>query len=146
MDVRAVGQGFWLPFALWAAAVIGVSLGARQPGVVCMTPLAWFLALWVGLRTTAYSRSTTKASRMIEAALAGSILGLLQGLLFTTIVPLMGSIRTEERQKSILITLIMIGFGTVVSALLALAIGATQTNRRQHTEFRPRNTPEKHSV
>ena len=35
------------PLLVWGAAVFFITT-ASQPGVVCMTPLAWLLALWSG--------------------------------------------------------------------------------------------------
>lgn len=130
LDFRNIGKAILLPFAFWLVAVLGVTFGARQPGVVCVTPLAWLMALWVGLRCAAYSRSAQKYTRLKEAALAGGVFGLLQGILFLAIMPLMGSIKMEERQKAILWGVIMIVFGAVVSAVLSMAIAATADRKR----------------
>jgi hypothetical protein len=130
VDLKNVGKAIWPPFVVWAGAVIGVAFVGRQPGVVCATPMAWGLALWVGLRCAAYSRSVQKSSRLIEAALAGGILGLLQGVLFLAIMPLMGPIKVDERQKAILLSVVMIVLGTVISAVLSMAIAASMERRR----------------
>jgi hypothetical protein len=130
LDFRNISKGILLPFAFWLVAVLGITFGARQPGVVCATPMAWLMALWVGLRSAAYSRSAQKSARLTEAGVAGGVFGLLQGILFLAIMPLMGSIRMEERQKAILWGVIMIVFGAVVSAVLSLAIAATAERKR----------------
>lgn len=130
LDFRNIGKGILLPFAFWLVAVLGITFGARQPGVVCATPMAWLMALWVGMRCAAYSRSTQKSARLTEAALAGGLFGLLQGILFLAIMPLMGSIKMEERQKAILWGVIMIVFGAVLSAVLSVAIAATAERKR----------------
>jgi len=88
------------------------------------------MSLWVGLRSVAYSRSAQKSSRLTEAGLAGGIFGLLQGVLFLVIMPLMGSIQAEEKQKAILMSVVMIVFGTLVSAVLSMAIAASLERRR----------------
>ena len=118
------------PFILWVAVVIIMSFVRRQPGVICITPVAWLLACWVGILCVARSRSVEKAARLTEAGLAGGIFGLLQGLLFAAIAPLMGSIRPEERQKAVLLSAAMIVIGAIVSALLSMAVGAGQDRRR----------------
>jgi hypothetical protein len=130
LDFRAIGYAVWQPFILWAAAVIVVAFFGRQPGVVCVTPVAWFMACWVGLTCVSRSRSGQKAARLTEAGLAGAILGLLQGLLFAAFVSFIGIIRPDERQKAVFMILAMIVLGTVVSAVLSIAVGAAQDRRR----------------
>jgi spore maturation protein SpmB len=115
----AVLKAIWLPFLSWAVAVLVVSFGGKQPGVVCATPMAWFMALWVGLRSAAYTRSETKGARLMEAALAGGIFGLLQGVLFTAIVPFMGEIKTNEQRKAVVLAIVMTVLGALISVLLA---------------------------
>ncbi len=128
-DFIAIVKAIWVPFVSWLSAVLIVTF-AGQPGVVCITPVAWLMALWVGLRSVAYSRSAQKSSRLTEAGLAGGIFGLLQGVLFLVIMPLMGSIQAEEKQKAILMSVVMIVFGTLVSAVLSMAIAASLERRR----------------
>jgi hypothetical protein len=130
LDFKNIGKSILVPFAFWLVAVLGITFGARQPGVVCATPMAWLMALWVGMRCVAYSRSALKTARLTEAAVAGGLFGLLQGILFLAIMPLMGSIEMEERQKAILWGVIMIVFGAVISAVLSLAIAATAERKR----------------
>jgi hypothetical protein len=130
MDFKNIVSAIWLPFAVWLLAVVVVAFGGRQPGVVCATPVAWLMALWVGLRSVAYSRSSPKSARLTEAALAGGIFGLLQGVLFVVVMPFMGSIQPEERQKAILISALMIALGAIVSAVLSMAIGASLERKR----------------
>src|SRR6202163_1892 len=130
MDMSVIGKATWLPFVVWLVAVVVVAFGGRQPGVVCATPMAWLLALWVGLRCAAYTRSPQKSSRLTEAALAGGIVGLLQGLLFFAITTfVMGDIKPDERQKAVILDVVMIVLGSVVSALLSVAIAASQERR-----------------
>jgi hypothetical protein len=130
-DASAILKSVWLPFVSWLVAVLIVAFGGRQPGVVCVTPMAWLLALWVGLRCALYTRTEKKAGRLLEAALSGGLLGLLQGVLFAAIAPLMGEIKSNEQQKAVLLTVIMLLVGTAVASLLSLAICASQESRRR---------------
>ena len=57
------------------------------PGVVCMTPAAWLLAVPVGLRVSHESRSTGR-QLLTEAFLGGALLGLVQGLLLGVVMAL----------------------------------------------------------
>ena len=130
LDFKAIVNAVWRPFALWAAAVILIAFVQRQPGVICVTPVAWLMACWVGLLCVSRSRSGEKGARLMEAALSGGIFGALQGLLFAAVVPLMGDIKPDERQKTLFLTLAMIIIGAIVSALLSLGVGAAQDRKR----------------
>jgi hypothetical protein len=129
-DAMSVLKAIWLPFLSWTVAVLVVSFGGKQPGVVCATPMAWFMALWVGLRSAAYTRSETKSARLMEAALAGGIFGLLQGALFTAIAPFMGEIRADEQRKAVVLAVVMLVLGAVISAVFSVAIAASQERHR----------------
>jgi len=130
LDFSAMLRAALPPFIVWAAAVLFVTFAGRQPGVVCVTPVAWLMACWVGMSCVARSRSDRKSALLTEAALAGGVFGLLQGVLFVVIAPYMGEIKPEERQKMILLSAAMIVIGTAVSAFLSVAVGAAQARRR----------------
>lgn len=109
-------------FAPWLAAMVVVSL-AGYPGVVCVTPLAWLLALQVGNVCVMRSASGSASKRLTEAGLAGAVLGFLQGFLFWIVVPYMGPIRPDEKLNAALLGAVMIGGGIVAGAVLALFTG-----------------------
>ncbi|MGH9941839.1 MAG: hypothetical protein ACRD9R_05685 [Pyrinomonadaceae bacterium] len=129
LDFSAMLRAVLPPFITWATAVIFVSFVGRQPGVVCVTPVAWLMACWVGVSCVARSRSESKSALLTEAGLAGGVLGLLQGVLFAAIVPFMG-VRPDEQQKSMILSGVMIAVGALVSAVLSAAVGAAAANRR----------------
>src|SRR5215207_4792782 len=85
LDLRTVLETPLREFVPWLAMVVLVSL-AGYPGVVCVTPMAWLLALRVGNLCVAHSKSGQSSQRLMEAALAGGFLGFLQGMLFLVIV------------------------------------------------------------
>jgi hypothetical protein len=61
------------PALFWAA----IALAAGQPGVLCLTPLAWSLALYSG---SFYGRRVSIQMPAFPGGfLAGTLLGLLQG-------------------------------------------------------------------
>jgi hypothetical protein len=130
IDGKAIVNGVWLPLVVWAAAVLLVGVVNHQPGVVCMTPVAWLMALWVGLRCAAWSRSTDRSSRLKEAAIGGVLFGILQGLLFAVVVPFMGPISDAERQKTFILVAVIVVAGALVSGVLSLVIAASQERRR----------------
>lgn len=133
LDLKAIARSIWQPLGIWVAMVLVVAFGGRQPGVVCMTPVAWLLALWVGILYSASSRATTKGSRLIGAAVAGAAFGALQGALFAVVAPYMGDIKSNEQQKALMLTIIMVVAGAAVCALLSVATAAAQEKRRNKT-------------
>ena len=108
------------PLILWGAVVLFVVLG-RQPGVICVTPMAWLLGLWSGGQ---YVRLCARRTSLLGPALLGAALGLLMGILFSVVTGLALPVSTpEETQKIILldgvITIGGIGVGAACSLLTA---------------------------
>jgi len=92
---------------------------AGSPGVVCVTPMAWLIALRVGNLVALHSLSDLSSRRLTEAALAGGLLGLLQGILFGVISPFMGPIQADEWTRTIILIIGMLVVGTLIGAGLA---------------------------
>lgn len=132
LDFRVVFEVPLRQFVLWLAMVLIVSF-AGYPGVVCVTPMAWLLALRVGNICIARSRSEASSQRLIEAALAGGFLGFLQGILFLVIVPLMGPIQSNEITKTIILTLIMLVAGILAGAVLSFFTAFLNQQRMNRT-------------
>lgn len=84
LDLRAMSMALFLPLLLWTGAVIAVSL-MGYPGIACMTPVAWLLALPVGLRVRHDSESPGRQP-LLEAAIAGAILGFWEGMILAAVV------------------------------------------------------------
>ena len=105
-------------FTPWLLVVIAVTW-AGYPGVTCITPLAWLLALPVGVRIEAHSTSPDAGQRLREAALAGALLGLLQGILFLLIMPRLGPLQADERASAGMIALALLIIGIPIAAGLS---------------------------
>jgi hypothetical protein len=118
-------------FAPWLVMVL-LATWAGYPGVVCVTPMAWLLALRVGIVCVKHSASSSPARRLQEAALAGGWFGFLQGVLFLVIVPRMGEIKVSEQTSATVISAGMVIVGMLVGAGLA-AFTAYQVERRRRT-------------
>lgn len=84
LDRRAIASALFLPALYWTGVVIAISL-LGYPGVVCMTPVAWLLGMPVGMRVGRESESEPRRV-VLEAALAGGLLGAWEGLLFAIVV------------------------------------------------------------
>lgn len=83
---RAVSAGLFLPLLYWAGAVTAITMFG-YPGVVCITPLAWLLALPVGMRI-GREIGADGEDRVIlsSAATGGALLGLFQALLLAAML------------------------------------------------------------
>jgi hypothetical protein len=129
LDTRVIFETPLRQFVPWLAMVLLVTW-AGYPGVVCVTPMAWLIALQVGNLTVARSRSETSSRRLTEAALAGAVLGLLQGLLFAAIISLLEPINADDRIRTIVLTLIMIVIGIFAGAGLSFFTAYLNERRR----------------
>lgn len=119
LDYRALIETPLRQIVPWALAVLLASI-AGYPGVICITPMAWLLALRVGNLVAWQSRSTSSSRRLLEAGLAGGIFGFLQGLLFAVISPFMGPIQQDEVARAIGLAVIVMLFSVVAGAGLSL--------------------------
>ena len=133
LDLRIVFETPLRQFVLWLAMVVLVSL-AGYPGVICITPMAWLIALRVGNLCVARSRSQKSSQRLVEATFAGGILGLLQGILFIFVVPLLGPIQADEWMQTIILTLFMVFVGTFTGAGLSFFTAYLNERRHRMTE------------
>jgi hypothetical protein len=105
-------------FVPWLVIVL-IVVAAGYPGVVCVTPMAWLLALRVGNLCASRSKSSQSSRRLIEAALAGGFLGFLQGMLFLVVIPFMGPYQSAEIARVVTLTLVMLFIGIMAGAGLS---------------------------
>ena len=129
LDLRVIIETPLRQFVPWLAMVLLVTF-AGYPGVVCVTPMAWLIALQVGNLCVSRSRSTVSSRRLTEAALAGGVLGFLQGLLFAAIITMLEPINADERSRTIILTLILIVAGIFAGATLAFVTAYLNKRRR----------------
>jgi hypothetical protein len=130
LDLRNVFETPLRQFVPWLVMVFLVTW-AGYPGVVCVTPLAWLIALRVGNLCVARSRSETRSRRLTEAALAGAVLGLLQGVLFAAIISFLEPINPDEQTRSTVLTLIMTVVGIFAGAGLSFFTAYLNEQRRR---------------
>jgi hypothetical protein len=135
LDLRVILEMPLRQFAPWLAVVLLVTW-AGYPGVACVTPLAWLIALRVGIVCVAHSTSTQRARRLQEATLAGGWFGLLQGLLFGIIVPRMGPVKANEQTSAAVLMGLMVVLGMLVGAGLSVFTAYLIERRRREAEGR----------
>lgn len=129
LDLRVIFEIPLRQIIPWAISVALVSL-AGYPGVVCVTPMAWLIALRVGHLAAWRSRSAQSSRRLLEAALAGGFFGFLQGILFGIVVPFLGTIKQNEITRTIILVLIMLGAGVFAGAGLSFFTAYLHEQRR----------------
>ena len=130
LDLRTVVRYALGHFAIWLVSVLVVTL-AGYPGVVCITPAAWLLAARAGLVCAMKSTSTLMAQRLQEAALAGGLLGFLQGILFWIIAPRMGPIAASEQAGEAVLVSAMLVMGVLAGVALAAFTAFLYERRRK---------------
>lgn len=133
LDIRNVFETPLRQFIPWLAIVLFIAFVGKQPGVVCVTPMAWLIALRVGNVSVARSRSGNSSSRKIEAALAGAVLGFLQGLLFAIIISQLEPINSDEQTKATALTIGMVIIGIVIGAILSFITAYLNEQRRKRS-------------
>lgn len=105
---------------LWGGTVFFL-VYQGQPGIICMTPLAWLLAVPAGLNYVAFAEGKPGRIPFLAGAMVGATLGLLFGLLcwgvgaYTMPADPAATGRLTMRD----IALIFIGVGMVIAALLS---------------------------
>ncbi len=102
------------PLIVWGATVMAVT-ASGQPGVVCITPVAWLMALWCGGQ---YVRLGGGRPDNLGPALLGAALGLGLGILFILISRQM-PVKPEEVSNMQAITAVIVVGGIVVCAALS---------------------------
>jgi hypothetical protein len=99
-----------LQLFVWWLIVVLVGTFAGFSNIICVTPLAWLLALRVGNQVVLRSKSALPTLKLTEAGLAGGLLGLLQGILFALVISLAGASQNNEWTQSL---------GMILVALIA---------------------------
>ena len=132
-DFRIIIETPLRQFVPWLVIVLLIAVGG-YPGIICLTPMAWLMALRVGNFVALRSLSDLSSRRLTEAALAGGLLGLLQGILFGVITPFMGPIQADEWTRTIILIIGMLVVGTLIGAGLAYTTAyLIEQKRKQRT-------------
>jgi hypothetical protein len=81
ISLSALGYTLVPPLIVWGAMVAAATFGG-QPGVICITPVAWLLALWCGGEYIRRTGGREERWPMFAPALVGAVLGLCMGLFY----------------------------------------------------------------
>jgi hypothetical protein len=130
LDLRTIIEVPLRQFVPWLAMVILVTW-AGYPGVICVTPMAWLIALRVGNICVTLSTSEQPSRRLLEAALAGGFLGFLQSILFIVVIQFLGPIQADEWTRTIILMLVLLVVGIFAGAGLSFFTAYLNERRRQ---------------
>ena len=104
------------PLMVWGV-LVGVLWFAKQPGVVCITPLAWLLAFWSGTQYVNLSQGVPDRYPLLAPLLIGAAVGLGEGILFIVVTSLgMPATTPEDAVKAQVISA-----GILVAGILLCA-------------------------
>jgi hypothetical protein len=127
LDWSAILNASGRTFIFWGV-VISLISWKGAPGVLCITPIAWLLAAWVG--KLYISRTHARPSHWIkEAALAGGIFGFLQGVLFLVLSQVLMPLSAAERTNMLLIGIATTAIGLLAGAGLCALVVRQQRKR-----------------
>lgn len=119
------------PLALWGAAVAVVII-AGQPGVVCMTPMAWLLSLLCGRQYIILAGSRRGRSPLLGPALTGAVLGLCMSILFIVVTSF--GLGPGEAGNALILDAIISVAGILVCTGLSTIMGWLTLNRYPSVE------------
>lgn len=120
LNISALIRSLSMWLLVWGAAVLFATY-QKQPGLICLTPMAWLLALPAGWNYVAFAHGNPGRQPFVAGAILGALLGLLYGLLFFGIAAFgmpVGSDPSEIAKMQNMV-IFMIGGGTVIAALLS---------------------------
>jgi hypothetical protein len=131
------GGAFLRSLTMWLLVwgiVVAFVVYQQQPGVICLTPMAWLLALPAGWNYVVFSHGNPGRQPLLAGAILGGLLGLLYGLFFFGVASVGMPVGTdpEEVTKMQNMVIFMIAGGTLVGALLSgfMAYRAATLQRR----------------
>jgi hypothetical protein len=128
LDWRAMLVAVSMPAFYWVLSVVIVTLFG-YPGIACMTPAAWLLALLVGRRTILHTATNDRNRRVWEAGLAGGLLGLIQGITLLAALLTTPALLPEERSTAAWVGLLGLLVGMWLTALLGGLVGSWMARR-----------------
>lgn len=106
---------------LWGVMVGGATLG-HQPGAVCVTPVAWLIATWTGVKYVNVCASVGFRTSLVGPLVAGLLLGVYMAIvwLLGSAIMTAGETSASELAKARNLNIGMAVASLVVCTLLAL--------------------------
>jgi hypothetical protein len=132
LDWRAIAGGV-APVAWFVGMAVLATLGG-YPGVICVTPMAWLIGLAAGQRVAMGSHSAPGRRVLVEAAIAGALVGAIEGALFVVIGSRAELRDATEVQQMLGSSACVVLLGVPVTAGLAAGMAWVAERRRMKDE------------
>jgi hypothetical protein len=132
LDWRAIAGGV-APVAWFVGMAVLATLGG-YPGVICVTPMAWLIGLAAGQRVAMGSHSAPGRRVLVEAAIAGALVGAIEGALFVVIGSRAELRDATEVQQMLGWSACVVLLGVPVTAGLAAGMAWVAERRRMKDE------------
>lgn len=122
-------RALFAPIIMWSCLVALAILG-KAPGVVCVTPMAWLLALWSGARYVILCNGRPGRYPLIGPALLGGLIGLGEGSIYIVVMVILFPLSLPEdiAKGNIFTAMIVIG-GVLVCSFLSSFIALVSLRR-----------------
>ncbi len=92
-----------------------------QPGVVCLTPMAWLLATWGGLRYVTPAEGRAARHPLLAAAVVGALIGIGEGIFFIAVVDrAMPPATADDAAKTLVLDAVIVAAGICICAGLSV--------------------------
>ena len=130
ISLRAAGLTLLPPLIVWGTIVAAATFGG-QPGVICITPVGWLLALWCGGEYIRRTGGRQERWPMFGPALVGAVLGLCMGLFFALLSSQSMPVGTapDEISKAQTLDVLIVTGGIVACAILCMVTAALTLRR-----------------
>ncbi len=128
LDWRAILSGV-APVACVVGMAVLAELGG-YPGVVCITQMAWLIGLASGQRVATVTRSEPPRRPLVEAAIAGALVGIIEGVLFVVVSTQFELRDAEEMAQALGLAACVVVGGVAVTGGLAVGMAWVVVRRR----------------
>ncbi len=131
MNWGALLRAVLSPSLIWASVSLFV-IYQGQPGVMCLTPMAWLLSIWGGVYYGQHEHPSRPA--VFGGLIAGAITGIVMAALFVygSARMMIGETRPDEIARGNTMT-VAIGIASIIVCALVTALSAHMAQRRQRS-------------
>jgi hypothetical protein len=128
INFNAFLRALAMPLITWLV-VLGVALLGGQPGVICVTPMAWLLSLVCGGQYIRLVDGRQGRWPLLGPALAGATLGLCMSILFIIVNVMDMPIGPGELFKDLILNAFILVAGILICAGLSVFTGWLTLNQ-----------------
>jgi hypothetical protein len=130
INIGAFMRTLIAPMLMWVGLALLVTLSG-QPGVVCVTPMAWLLALWTGGEYIRLSKGQPGRLPLLGPLLVGAAFGAGLAIVFAIVARFSMPVGNDpEEQNKARVLLVIIGVGGTVACAIMSVFTAWLTLRR----------------